>query len=117
VPLSATTSGRVRAKKTELALEEAWHEDDRSWHAARHQLLLADLRLHAIKLMWPSSSEQSDKEGDPTARVLAALAEHEIADRRSPPHSSVTLPKHACPREDARQLRVHGGDDGQQGGR
>ena len=49
--------------------------------AARVELLLADLRLPAIKLMWTKLAEQSDKEGWPAARFLAALAEHEIADR------------------------------------
>jgi len=49
--------------------------------AARIELLLADLRLPAIKLMWAKLAEQSDKEGWPAARFLAALAEHEIADR------------------------------------
>ena len=49
--------------------------------AARVELLLADLRLPAIKLMWAKLAEQSDKEGWPAARFLAALAEHEIADR------------------------------------
>src|SRR5207253_7241684 len=52
--------------------------------AARIELLLSDLRLPAIKLMWAKFAEQSDKEGWPAARFLAALAEHaehEIADR------------------------------------
>ena len=49
--------------------------------AARIELLLADLRVPAIKLMWTKLAEQSDKEGWPAARFLAALAEHEIADR------------------------------------
>src|SRR5207342_2402070 len=49
--------------------------------AARIELLLSDLRLPAIKLMWPKFAEQSDKESWPAARFLAALAEHEIADR------------------------------------
>ena len=31
--------------------------------------------------MWAKLAEQSDKEGLPAARFLAALAEHEIADR------------------------------------
>ena len=48
---------------------------------ARIKLLLTDLRLPAIKLMWPKLAEQADKEGWPAARFLAALAEHEIADR------------------------------------
>jgi DNA replication protein DnaC len=49
--------------------------------AARIELLLSDLRLPAIKLMWAQLAEQSDKEGWPAARFLAALAEHEIAER------------------------------------
>lgn len=49
--------------------------------AARVELLLAELRLPAIKLMWTKLAEQADKEGWPAARFLAALAEHEIADR------------------------------------
>ena len=49
--------------------------------AARIELLLSDLRLPAIKVMWAKLAEQSDKEGWPAARFLAALAEHEIADR------------------------------------
>src|ERR1700761_8194075 len=49
--------------------------------AARIELLLSDLRLPAMKLMWAKFAEQSDKEGWPAACFLAALAEHEIADR------------------------------------
>jgi DNA replication protein DnaC len=60
---------------------EVWHEDDQSCRCRRIELLLADLRLPAIKLMWAKLAEQADKEGWPAARFLAALAEHEIADR------------------------------------
>lgn len=49
--------------------------------AARIELLLTELRLPAIKAMWSKLAEQSDKEGWPAARFLAALAEYEIADR------------------------------------
>jgi DNA replication protein DnaC len=49
--------------------------------AARLELLLTDLRLPAVKLMWKKLAEQSDKEGWPAARFLAALAEHEVAER------------------------------------
>ena len=49
--------------------------------AARVELFLGDLRLPAIKQVWATLVEQSDKEGWPAARFLAALAEHEIADR------------------------------------
>ena len=48
---------------------------------ARVELLLSELRLPTFKLMWAKLAEQSDKEGWPAARFLAALAEHEMADR------------------------------------
>ncbi len=48
---------------------------------ARVELLLAELRLPAVKLVWPDLAAQADKEGWPAARFLAALAEHEIAER------------------------------------
>jgi DNA replication protein DnaC len=49
--------------------------------AARVELLLSELRLPSIKLRWAKLAEQSDKEGWPAARFLAALAELEVADR------------------------------------
>ena len=49
--------------------------------AARVELLLGDLRLPGVKAIWPKLAAQSDKEGWPAARFLAALAEHEAADR------------------------------------
>jgi DNA replication protein DnaC len=49
--------------------------------AARVELLLNELRLPGIRLMWAKLAGQSDKEGWPAARFLAALAEHETADR------------------------------------
>jgi DNA replication protein DnaC len=48
---------------------------------ARLNLLLNELRLPAIKVLWPQFAEQSDKEGWPAARFLATIAEHEIAER------------------------------------
>ncbi|WP_341878617.1 ATP-binding protein (plasmid) [Bradyrhizobium ottawaense] len=48
---------------------------------ARLNLLLNELRLPAIKALWPQFAEQSDKEGWPAARFLATIAEHEIAER------------------------------------
>ena len=48
---------------------------------ARVELLLAELRLPAIKQVWASLAAQADKEGWPAARFLAALAEHEMAER------------------------------------
>lgn len=49
--------------------------------AARLNLILTDLRLPAIKQGWATFAERSDKEGWPAARFLAALAEHEVAQR------------------------------------
>jgi DNA replication protein DnaC len=48
---------------------------------ARVELLLAELRLPAAKQVWASLAAQADKEGWPAARFLAALAEHELAER------------------------------------
>jgi DNA replication protein DnaC len=49
--------------------------------AARVALLLAELRLSAVRLVWADLAAQADKEGWPAARFLAALAEHEVAER------------------------------------
>jgi DNA replication protein DnaC len=49
--------------------------------AARVELLLVELRLPSMKALWPKLAAQSDKEGWPAAKFLAALAEHEAADR------------------------------------
>lgn len=44
-------------------------------------LLLNELRLPAGKVIWPRFAEQADKEGWPAVRFLAAIVEHEIAER------------------------------------
>jgi hypothetical protein len=49
--------------------------------SARLTVMLNDLRLPAIKQNWASFIERADKESSPTARCLAALTEHEIAER------------------------------------
>ena len=49
--------------------------------AARLTLLLNDLRLPAIKVLWPEFAKRADTESWPAARFLAAMAEHEIAER------------------------------------
>src|SRR5256886_11321779 len=49
--------------------------------AAGLALLLAELRLPAVKQVWADLAAQADKEGWPAARFLAALAEHEMAER------------------------------------
>jgi DNA replication protein DnaC len=48
---------------------------------ARLTLLLAELRLPAVKLVWADLAAQADQEGWPAARFLAVLAEHEMAER------------------------------------
>jgi DNA replication protein DnaC len=49
--------------------------------SARLTLMLNDLRLPAIKQGWPGVAERADKEGWPAARFLAAVTEHEVAER------------------------------------
>lgn len=49
--------------------------------AGRISLILSDLRLPAIKAAWPALAARADQEGWPAARFLAALAEHEVAER------------------------------------
>jgi DNA replication protein DnaC len=48
---------------------------------ARLGIMLGELRLPTIKTVWARFAEQADKEGWPAARFLAALAEHELAER------------------------------------
>ena len=48
---------------------------------ARLGVMLNELRLPTIKTVWPRFAEQADKEGWPAARFLAAIAEHELAER------------------------------------
>lgn len=49
--------------------------------AERLNLALSDLRLPAIKALWPHFAQQADKEGWSAARLLTALVEHELAER------------------------------------
>ena len=48
---------------------------------ARLTLALSELRMPAIKALWPRFTEQADKEGWPAARLLSTLVEHELAER------------------------------------
>ena len=48
---------------------------------ARLSLALNELRMPAIKALWPHFAQQADKEGWPAARFLTALVEHELAER------------------------------------
>lgn len=49
--------------------------------AARLNIMLNELRLPTIKTLWQQFAEQADHEGWPAARFLAAIAEHELAER------------------------------------
>ena len=51
--------------------------------AGRLTLALNELRLPAIKTIWSDFAVRADKEGWPAARFLAALTEHELAERAS----------------------------------
>jgi IstB-like ATP binding protein len=88
--------------------------------AGRLTLALNDLRLPAIKLVWPELAARADKEGWPAARFLAALAEHEIAERANRRiQRHLEGPRHClgppAPRQDARYLQLRGGPGDQQG--
>jgi DNA replication protein DnaC len=48
---------------------------------ARLTLALNELRLPAIKALWPRFAERADKEGWSAARLLGTLVEHELAER------------------------------------
>ncbi|MDO6588577.1 IS21-like element helper ATPase IstB [Salipiger sp. 1_MG-2023] len=48
---------------------------------ARLDIMLNELRLPTIKTLWPQFAETADREGWPAARFLAAIAEHELAER------------------------------------
>jgi len=48
---------------------------------ARLGIMLTELRLPTIKTLWPQFAEVADREGWPAARFLAAIAEHELAER------------------------------------
>jgi len=52
-----------------------------SYEPARNALMLGELRLPTIGRLWQEFAERSDKEGWTAARFLAAIAEHELAER------------------------------------
>ncbi len=49
--------------------------------AMKLSLMLTDLRLPTISQLWQSFAKRADKEGWTASRFLAALAEHELAER------------------------------------
>jgi DNA replication protein DnaC len=48
---------------------------------ARLPVLLTQLRLPTVALLWPALTETADRESWPAAKTLAALLEHEVAER------------------------------------
>jgi len=48
---------------------------------ARLPALLTQLRLPTVALLWPALTETADRESWPAAKTLAALMEHEVAER------------------------------------
>ena len=48
---------------------------------ARLPIMLTELRLPTVARLWPEMTEIADKESWPAARLLAALVEHELAER------------------------------------
>ena len=51
--------------------------------AVRLPLILNELRLPTVKRLWAVLAEQSNKEGWPAERYLAAVMEHELAERET----------------------------------
>lgn len=47
----------------------------------RLSIMLNELRLPTIKTLWSQFAQTADREGWPAARFLAAIAEHELAER------------------------------------
>src|SRR5450759_5856317 len=52
-----------------------------SFEPARNALMLTELRLPTIGRLWPEFAQRSDKESWQASRFLAALLEHEVAER------------------------------------
>lgn len=51
--------------------------------AARLPLILNELRLPTVKRLWTGLAKQANKEGWPAERFLAAVMEHELAERET----------------------------------
>ena len=65
-------------KRHDPARHTVAHPDDRRAAPDPH---LHDLGLPAIKQVWPEIAARADREAWPAVRLLATLAEHEIAER------------------------------------
>ena len=82
---------------------------------AQLDLMFTELRLPTFKAAWAELAERADADGWPAARLLAALAEQEIADRA---RAALRTPARRGPtaaRQNARQLRLQCRAPGLQG--
>ena len=61
--------------------DEGPANDPNKVDAIKLSLMLADLRLPTINQLWQGFAKRADAEGWTAARFLAALAEHELAER------------------------------------
>jgi DNA replication protein DnaC len=89
--------------------------------AARLPLLLGELRLPTVAKLWQTFTERADREGWPSARLLATLAEFELAERAQRRVQRHLLearlpsgkPALGLDPRDPRQLRLRRRSDGQ----
>ena len=65
--------------------------------AARLPLLLGELRLPTVAKLWQTFTERADREGWPSARLLATLAEFEPPSEPSDVFSDIYW-RRGCPR-------------------
>ena len=61
--------------------DEGPANDPNKVDAIKLSMMLADLRLPTVNQLWQSFAKRADAEGWTAARFLAALAEHELAER------------------------------------
>ena len=73
------SAGRRRCVMT--GSDDRTATDPNKVDAIKLSLMLADLRLPTINQLWKSFAKRADAEGWTAARFLAALAEHELAER------------------------------------
>lgn len=74
------------------------HENAPAIDAARLSTLLNELRLPAIKVLWPDFAKRADKEGWPAARFLSAIADTNSANAIAAASNAI-LPRRDCHRE------------------
>jgi hypothetical protein len=72
--------------------------------AAQLPLMLTTLRLPTIDRLWHSFAERADREGWGAARYLAALCEHELAERTTRRIARHLAQSRSAPGQDVRHL-------------